>query len=71
MAGKSAEEYREEARRLRKVAEGTTSQIVRGALLDVATYWDGLARSADVLAALDTPEFQSDPLSEGAKKPKR
>jgi hypothetical protein len=50
---------------------GTTSQIVQGALLNVATYYDELARSADLLAALDTPEFQSGPLSEGAKKPKR
>jgi hypothetical protein len=71
MAGKSAEEYREEARRIRKLAMGTTSQIVQGALLNVATYYDELARSADFLAALDTPEFQSGPLSEGAKKPKQ
>ena len=71
MVGKSAEEYREEARRVRKLAMGTPSQIVRGALLDVATYYDELARSADLLAALDTPEFQSGPLSKDAKKPTR
>ena len=50
---------------------GTPSQIVRGALLDVATYYDELARSADLLAALDTPEFQSGPSSKDAKKPTR
>ena len=67
MAGKSPEEYREEARRLRELARGTTSRIVQAALLDVATHYDCLARSAAVLAALDTPEFQSGPLPKGAK----
>jgi hypothetical protein len=66
MPAKSAEEYREEACRVRRLAMGTTSQVVQGALLDVATYYDELARSADLLTALDSPEFQSD-----SRKPTR
>jgi len=57
MPTKSAEEYREEARRVRRLARGTTSQIVQGALLDVATHYDELAHSAETLAALDSLEF--------------
>jgi hypothetical protein len=54
---KSAEEYREEARRARALALGTTSQIVQAALLDVAARYDGLAHQAETLAALNSPEF--------------
>jgi hypothetical protein len=71
MHTKSAEEYRQEARRARRLAMGTTSQIVQTALLDVATHYDKLARSADVLAALDSPEFQANSIAESARKPTR
>jgi len=54
---KSAGEYREEARRARTLAIGTTSQIVRAALLDVAARYDSLAHQAETLAALNSPEF--------------
>jgi hypothetical protein len=54
---KSAEEYREEARRVRALAMGTTSPIVQAALLNVAAHYDELAHQAETLAALDSPEF--------------
>ena len=57
MPSKSAGEYREEARRARALAMGTTSQIVQAALLDVAARYDDLAHQADTLAALSSPEF--------------
>jgi len=56
---KSAGEYREEARRARALAMGTTSQIVQAALLDVVARYDGLAHQAETLAALNSPEFDS------------
>jgi hypothetical protein len=54
---KSAGESREEARRARTLAMGTTSQIVQTALLDIAARYDGLAHQAETLAALNSPEF--------------
>ena len=59
MPPKSAEEYREEARRARALALGTTSQIVQAALPDVAARYDGLAHQAETLAALNSPEFDT------------
>jgi hypothetical protein len=56
---KSAGEYREEARRARALAMGTTSQIMQAALLDVAARYDGLAHQAETLAALNSPEFDA------------
>ena len=42
----SAAEYREEARRLRTLAEIVTTSALRQSLLDVAANYDKLARSA-------------------------
>jgi hypothetical protein len=50
-----AEEYREEARRLRDLAEKASSPTVRRALLDVAADYETIARYADTLA---TPNFR-------------
>ena len=56
---KSPEAYREEARRVRALAMGATAPTVQAALLDVATHYDELAHSAEMLAALNSPEFSS------------
>jgi hypothetical protein len=47
-----AEEYREEACRLRALAEKASSPTVRRALLDVAADYETIARYADTLATL-------------------
>ena len=47
-----AAEYREEARRLRALAEKASSPTVRRALLDVAADYETIARYADMLATL-------------------
>jgi hypothetical protein len=57
MGRRTPEEYREEARRVRRLAEETTSPEIQAALLGVATNYDELAHSAETLAALDFPEF--------------
>jgi hypothetical protein len=44
-----AEEYRQEARRLRALAEKASSPTVRRALLDVAADYETIARYADTL----------------------
>ncbi len=61
MVGRTPEEYREEARRVRAVAMDVTAPDVQTALLAVATNYDELAHAAETLAALDSPEFQSSP----------
>jgi len=45
-SGQSAAEYREEARRLRALAEIVTTQALRQTLLDAAATYDKLAKSA-------------------------
>ena len=45
-ASGSAAEYREEARRLRALAEIVTTQALRQTLLDAAATYDKLAKSA-------------------------
>jgi hypothetical protein len=57
MTGKSPEDYRQEARRVRALAMETPSSVVQGALLRVADHYEELAHSAETLAALDSPEF--------------
>jgi hypothetical protein len=51
-----AEEYREEARRLRALVEKASSPTVRRALLDVAADYETIARYADTLATLNFGE---------------
>jgi len=51
MSIKSAEEYREEARRVRALAIKAVP-TVQAALLDVAATYEDLARQADYLAKL-------------------
>jgi hypothetical protein len=53
MSIKSAQEYREEARRVREWSMKATSPSVRTALLDEATHCDELARHVEKLAALN------------------
>jgi hypothetical protein len=55
MSIKSAEEYREEARRVRAVAMKVTSRTVRATLLGVAVHYDELARHVERLAARPPP----------------
>ena len=50
---KSAEEYWEEARRVRALAMKLTSPTAQMALLDTATTYDDLARHAETLGALN------------------
>ena len=57
MPHRSAEEYREEARRIRALAGEALSPEIQAALLGVATNYDELAHSAELLAVLDSPEF--------------
>jgi hypothetical protein len=57
---KSAEEYREEARRLRELAEQISQLDNRKRLLDVATTYDRLARRADGLAKFEKPLASDD-----------
>ena len=57
---KSAEEYRQEARRLRGLAMEMPAREMRVALREVAASYEGLAHAAETLAALDTPNFQTD-----------
>jgi hypothetical protein len=47
---KSAEEYREDARRARAMAETVTTPGLRETLLNMAAIYDKLARRADDLA---------------------
>jgi hypothetical protein len=56
---KSPEEYREDARRIRALARQATAPEIQVALLGVATNYDELARAAETLTALETPEFSS------------
>ncbi len=56
MSMRPAEEYREEARRLRVLAEKASSPTERRALLDVAADYETIARYADTLATLDFRE---------------
>ena len=51
-----AEEYREEARRLRVLAEKASSPTERRVLLDMAADYETIARYADTLATLDFRE---------------
>jgi len=57
MGSRRPEEYREEARRVRALAEEITAPEIQAALLDVATNYEALAHAAETLAALDSPEF--------------
>ena len=52
MPVKSPKEYREQARRVRELAEVSTSIEVRAALLDVAATYDDLSLQAARLARL-------------------
>jgi hypothetical protein len=57
---KSPEEYREEAHRVRKLAGEMPAPEIRAALWEVAASYEGLAHAAETLAALDSPNFQTD-----------
>ena len=59
MPHRSAEEYREEAHRIRALAGEARSPQIQAALLGVATNYDELAHSAELLAVLDSHEFSA------------
>ena len=54
MPVKSAEEYREEARRVRVLAMKATSPTAQLALLEAATTYDDLARHTETLTRRQT-----------------
>ena len=54
---KSAEEYREEARRVQELAQEMPAPEIQAALREVAASYEGLAHAAETLAALDSLEF--------------
>ena len=56
---KSADEYREDARRVRALSETVTTPGLRETLLDVATTYDVMARRADDLANGKIPKHFS------------
>jgi hypothetical protein len=53
---KTAEGYREEARRVRELARETPAPEIKAALREVAASYEGLAHAAETLAALDSLE---------------
>ena len=54
---KSPEEYRQEARRIRELVPAMPEPAVRAALGQIAAIYEGLAHTAETIAALDSQEF--------------